>query len=105
MERQCGRSLVNDRGLGERISAGSKAIGKLLTRQSCFNPSVGGADIGFTGKGDRVVEETWIAEEHSGGEPPVAISVRMRITSRSSDAERTASNGCDVVRLHCVTAG
>lgn len=76
----------------------------LLTRRSCLNPPVGGADIGFIGKGDRVAEGTLIAEEHPGGEFSFTISVRMRNTSRSSDVGSIASNGCDAVRNDCVIA-
>lgn len=42
----------------ERMSGGSKGDRKSLTRRSCFNPPVGGADIAFTGEDDRAVKET-----------------------------------------------
>ena len=51
------RSLINYGRLGERISKQSQDVRKSLTRRNCLNPPVGGADIAFTGKGDRVMKE------------------------------------------------
>jgi hypothetical protein len=89
----------------EGMSGGSRRDRKSLTRRSCFNPPVGGADIAFTGGDDLAVKETWFAEKHSGGECSPGKSVRMRNTSRSSDAGSTICNGCDVLRNDCVAAG